>query len=354
LELIENIEGSVELGYFENTDEFVSLEVCPSNESKYTLKELDKGEIDLLRNIILNLEKNENVILCTRGNSKVDEKRHETFIKNELYDLFVVGDKAQYHLEEKLNIDPFSTTEKNILLDKIKDLLPSVNKQLNLWSSRYSGEVEGQFTDKLIHDLNDEETSVIESWRIFLYSLLHNHGENFFKPYSFFISLTHGDNKYKTAMHFALDNNKDVGFIFVYILDKNNDNYITASELPNQLEKYGIKWFPDHDNEIMIINGLYPKNIIGFFEVEKEKTKRFILNNWFYEKMKQDTNYDFSQGVYVDQGKKLEKFRKSARNLNIRSYFFTHDAHDGKEFTSDIDDFDPREVSNFKLNENNI
>ena len=350
MELIEEIGGLRELGFFENTDIFASLEVCQSNESKYTLKELEEGEIDLLRNIILNLETNKNVILCTRGQSKVDKKRHKAFINNELYDLFVVGDKAQYHIEQKINRDPFLTTDKNILLNEIKQLLPLINEELIRWNSRYKGNVEGQFTNKLIHDLNDEEKSVIETWKLFLYSLLHNHGDNFFKPYSFFISLTHGDNKYKTAKYFALENNrKEVGFIFVYILDTNKNNYIKASELTKQLEEYGIKWFPDNDNEIMVINGLYPHNIIGFFEVENENIKRFILNNWFYDKMKKYPAYDFSQGVDVDQGENLEKFLNSARNLGFKTHFHRNDVLNGNEYISETERSNPRPVSKFKF-----
>lgn len=355
MELIVDEDGSGDLGFFGNTDEFASLEICPSNESKYTLKELEKEEIDLLKNIIINLEKNQNVILCTRGQSKVDKERHDTFINNELYDLFLVGNKAQYHIEEKIGLDPFLTTNKNILLDEIKTLLLLVNEELSRWNSRYEGQVEGQFTDQLIDDLNDEEKSVVETWKLFLYSLLHNHGENIFKPYSFFISLTHMDNKYKTAKYFALNTNEnDVGLIFVYILDKKNNNYIKSSELPKQLEKYGVKWFQDSDHEIMLINGLYPHNIIGFFEVEKENVKRFILNYWFYKQMKKDYAYDFSQGVYVDQGSNLEKFKDSAKRLNFKTYFSTDNRPNGREFIHDIKKSNSRGISKFKPNENDI
>ena len=170
------------------------------------------------------------------------------------------------------------------------------------------------------------------------------------KPYSFFISLTHGNNKYKTARHFALNKKRnDIGFIFVYILDTNRNNYIKSSELTKQLEEYGIKWFPDIDNEIMVINGLYPHNIIGFFEVENENIKRFILNNWFYDKMKKYPDYDFSQGVDVDQGDYLEKFLNSARNLGFKTYFHRNDALNGNEYISETEISNSRPVSKFKF-----
>ena len=345
----------IKIGFFDNTDEFVYIEREAFNHSKYNFKKLDEGEIDLLKNIVKNLERNENVIVCARGRSEADKRKHDEFINNSLYDFFVVGDKAQYHIEENLNKEQDHTKKEGNPLDEIKRLLPLVNVEIDKWSSRHEGKIEGRISDELINDLQYEEKDVIEAWKLVLDALLHNHGENDFKPYSFFVSLSHGKRKYETARYYALDRyKKDVGIVCVYILDKNRNNYLRASELTEKLAEYGVKWFDDSDNEIMLINGLFPHNIIGFFEIEKSVVKksvvkRFVLNCWFYRQMKQNSDYDFSKGVYVNQGENLENFKQSAQNLNIRTCFLRYSRDTNKEYVAEIDGTNKKEVSQFNF-----
>ena len=87
------------------------------------------------------------------------------------------------------------------------------------------------------------------------------------------------------------------------------------------LKNYGVECSEDPNSEIMILNGLYPHNIIGFFEIEKKSTKRFILNYWFHQQIKDDlcrkSNFDYKNGVEVLQ----ENFQEAAIRLGYGSFF---------------------------------
>ncbi|ETA69393.1 hypothetical protein MettiDRAFT_2892 [Methanolobus tindarius DSM 2278] len=330
------------LGFFRGTNNFSSLKINPIDESKYTLQDLEYKEVEQLRNIIIKLEQNENIVLCARGDSKESIKEHDEFINSGLVKCFVVGEKAQFYFQSALGLDHIcSTKNKKNKLEEIERLRVSVNKEIQKSSSRDMGKVDGQFSCKLIDYLQNQEMSVIESWNIFLHSLLHNQGNNVFKPYSYFISLTHGNKKYKTARYFALkdkenETKKDIGVVFVYILDKNKNKYISASELLERSKEHNVKWYPDVDNEIMVIGALWPHNIIGFFEVEDEKVNRFILNYWFYKEMKSNHNHDFSQGVHVDQGDKFEKFQRYANDLKL-THISQYYSDNGEQYILKID-----------------
>lgn len=58
------------LGFFEDTSNFERIEKNLDNDSKYHFEELNASEIAQLKNIILDLEGNNDAIVCTRGWSK--------------------------------------------------------------------------------------------------------------------------------------------------------------------------------------------------------------------------------------------------------------------------------------------
>lgn len=104
-----------------------------------------------------------------------------------------------------------------------------------------------------------------------------------------------------------------------------------------------MNWYKDKHKEIMVINGLYPHYILGFFEVEGDLIKRFILNPWFYSQFKADLNlnqkYDYSNGVLIDQ----ENFEESLANLGYKTYFI-RDLLTNKEYHVDPESAEIKDV----------
>lgn len=323
---LENSESSKTLGFFDEVSEFVTIEDDKFDSSKYTFKVLSIDIVDYLKNIINSLEHEDEIYLCARGDSKGDKQNY--FIDSNLKDFFIVGDKAKAHI--KLPDNPFQHTKaKSTPMEDIKDIILKCNEILCQKSMNPENEIDGKFTDQFIKYLEEKPLEVQESWKFALLALLHNKGktdgskgkiDDYFKPYSCFVSLTYGENKYNTAKKFAVGRNNN-GLIYIYMLKKSLKNHFRAEDLTNELCKHGIKWYEDVNSEIMVINGLYPHNIIGFFEINKEEVKRFVLNPWYYKQimydLENDGNYNYKNGVLINQ----ENFTQSAKNIGYENYF---------------------------------
>lgn len=316
---LENGESSKTLGFFDEVNEFVTIEDNESD-SKYIFKNLSKDIVDYLKNIIIRLEHEDEIYLCARGDSKGHEQND--FINSNLKDFFVVGDKAKASIRRSNNyqLQCGKDKDKNTLMEDIKYIILKCNKILCQNSKDPKNEIDGSFTDQFIKWLEEKPLEVQESWKFALLALLHNKGkDDYFKPSSCFVSLTYGENKYNTAKKFAVGRNNN-GLIYIYILKKSLKNHFRAGDLTNKLCDLGIKWYEDSNSEIMVINGLYPHNIIGFFEINRED-KRFVLNPWFYMQIMNDLingeNYNYKNGVLIDQ----ENFIQSAKNLGYENYF---------------------------------
>jgi len=137
------------LELFDEVNEFVSIEKNESDFGKYEFIDLTSDEIKYLKSIIETLEKDEDIHLCARGDSKRSKngKRstHAEFMNNELYDFFIVGAKAKFH-NEKPDETFHHTLNGRKIIDDIKDIVLKCNEVL--WEKS-----DGNFPDQLILDI---------------------------------------------------------------------------------------------------------------------------------------------------------------------------------------------------------
>ena len=310
------------LGLFNEVDEFVSIEKDESGLKKYELIDLTSDEIEYLKSIIETLEDDKDVYLCARGDSK--KGKQSNFINKQIFYFFIVGDKAKFHIKKPDEIFHHTLNNRKIV-DDIKQLVLKCNEVLEEISD--GNKVGGKFSDQFISIIEALPEKTQENWKFVLLAFLHNKGvkygntsDNYFKPYSGFVSLTYGQGKYDTAKKFAIERNEK-GIIYTYILRKDLEQYCKTEDMNQLLKKYGVDWHEDKHNEIMIINGLFPHSIVGLFEVYKVTNKRFILNPWFHRQIKEDLKYnnkfDYKSGVLIHQ----ENFQAAAIRLGYSSFF---------------------------------
>ena len=314
------------LGLFNEVDKFVSIKKDKTGSTKYEFIDLTSDEIKYLKSIVEILEKDEDVHLCARGGSKKD--KHAYFLSQQLCDFFIVGNKAKFHIKE--NVSKSENLYKHMrmgegLISNIEYLVNKCNDVLKKNTNR--DDVSGKISHQFILDRKKESKEIQESWKIFLLGFLHNMDVNYadvkdydFKPYSGLVSVTYGQDKYNIAKTFAADGRKK-GIIYTYILRRDLKNYLATEMMYESLKNYGVECSEDSNSEMMIINGLYPHNIIGFFEIEKKSTKRFMLNYWFHRQIKDDlcreSKFDYKNGVEIKQ----ENFQEAARRLGYGSFF---------------------------------
>lgn len=312
------------LGLFNEVAEFVSIRTDELGFGKYEFIDLTSDEIEYLKSIIETLENDKDVYLCARGDSK--KGKHTNFINKQLYYFFIVSDKAGYHKNVAKPEDLYKHIRMGEgLIDNIKYLVNKCNAVLKKNTNR--DEVCGKISQQFILDRENESEKVQESWKFLLLGFLHNMGVDYgdekdydFKPYSGLVSVTHGQGKYDIAKKFATDGRRK-GIIYTYILRRDLENYLETEKMYKLLKNYGVECSEDPNREIMILNGLYPHNAIGFFVVEKKSIKRFILNCWFYRQIKADldskSKYEYKNGVLINQ----KPFLEAAKNLGYNRYF---------------------------------
>ena len=181
--------------------------------------------------------------------------------------------------------------------------------------------VKGQITSECQDFiLKDSQTNNLQRWKLFFLSFLHNSGTpSNYKASSPFLSFTHGSRKMQIARKFALNRCKhDTGIIFLYSLNANFPYYFQAKYLTDQLAKYNVDWYQDIHHEVILVNGMYPHFLVGVFEVTKTRTPRFILNPWIYDEFRRGNEFNYTEGVSIDQS----RFQALAGELGYQRYFY--------------------------------
>lgn len=307
------------------------------SQSSYTLHVIDKPIIQMLKQTLRKLEKIPQVCLCARGDCFQTQELHENFIERDLAKLFIVGSKAKYHLGNNSERDIKYFEENTAADDDIKNELKSLIKQCNeivRSKSKSHSDIEGQISQECLDFILGQSQTNLKGWQIFFLSFLHNNGRpRDFKRSSPFLSLTYGYDKLRIARRFALERCKhNRGIVFIYSLNSNWPYYFRAKDLTAQLEGYGVRWYKDIHHEILLINGMYPHFLIGILEVSRRRTLKFILNPWIYKQFKQGRDFNYTEGVDIDQ----EKFSEFAQALGYRRWFF-HVKGRQMEYISDFD-----------------
>ena len=264
---------------------------------------------------------------------EVIQKKHDTFFEKDLSKIFIVGEKAKSNIKKTAIGEYTHTHNNNNLIEELERLICKVNEEIENKPKQHKifGKINDEFIDKLRLE-NDIDT--LSKWKIFFLSFLHNSGSlKSFKSSSPFLSMAHGYNKYKIARQFAFNHiSHDKAITYLYSLNAGDPYYIRTKLMTRELKKFGIEWYEDIHNEIMLVNGMFPHFLLGILEITKSSTKRCIINPWLYKLLKDDIQFDYKNGLNINQ----ENFSKLAKQLGYTNFFFTN--QNGKAFISDLDD----------------
>ncbi len=309
-----------------------------ASQSSYQLRKLEQPVIQKLEATIEKLEGLSQVYLCARGNCFKNKAIHDRFIDQDLAKLFLVGEKAKYHLSNASD-RRIEYYEKKLKVGKnINNEIESHIKECNkiIKNKPESSGIQGQISNKCRDFILSQSQKSLEGWQIFFLSFLHNNGKpREFKRSSPFISLTYGWDKLKIARKFALERSSyGKGIIFIYSLNSGWPYYIRAKGLIDQLKANNVQWYKDIHHEILLINGMYPHFLVGLFEVSSKRTLKFILNPWIYEQFKQNREFNYTEGVDINQ----VSFDKFAQSLDYQGYFH-HESGKQIEYVSDFNTF---------------
>jgi hypothetical protein len=311
-----------------------------SDASNYFLSAVNDSVKNQLIKLVNRLEKSPQVYLCVRGDSKRDIDAHNKIFEKDLSKIFIVGEKSRsnrrtYSNETHIHYDSHYRN----LIHEIEQIISEVNEEL--LAKPASHKISGIIPQSFINDLQNLDLEKLEKWKIFFLVFLHNNGNNkSFNNYSPFISLTYGPNKYVTARKFALKNcSHKKGILFLYCLNAGWPYYISTNNFTKELKNFGVIWYKDKHSEIMLIGGMYPHYLIGIYEVEPLKNPRFIINPWLYDIMLRNEEFDYFNGLPIDQ----TYFHSFAEELGYRNFFF-HYLNDNDEYVSELNQYNHNKV----------
>jgi len=322
---------------FPKVQKFYSFQ---KNLEAYTLFEVNKEIILKFYKLLDKLESQSQTILCTRGDSKENTEEHNNFFQYNLNNLFIVGGKSNYNFSDEIkNIYEHTYIEnKDILQKQLKTLIKKANDAMNTREKEFSLKTLEYFSNL---KLNEYDIESLLKLKIFFLSFFHTDGRlRELSNNTPFLSMTYGNKKFSIARKFALGKNnpKEKAFIYLYSLNAGDPYYMKTNILSKALNKIGAKWHYDKYHEILLINGMFPHYMLGIFEVEKNKTPKFIINPYLYEILKKNEQFDYVNGLSINQ----ENFKEYAKKLGYKNYFFT--TQDNRVMITNMDNSNVKEV----------
>lgn len=326
-------------------ENYPSVNNCTIKQGHDEFINIEDSIINKFFKLITDLEQDENIIMCTRGDSRIPNK--DFFNVEYMKKFFVVGQKAEVTKLRKPNNENYlhtDTERKEDLINNLKYLIDEINTILE--NKPIDHNIKGKISLDVKEKLHDLEIEKLRLLKIIFISFLHNNGKKEFKSDSPFLSLTNGTTKFCKAKEFVLskNNHKKNGYIFLYSLNKEifSSNYIITKDFTQFLKELGIEWYPDTHQEIMLLNGMYPHFILGIYEITNREIKKFYMNPELHILLEKSTPFDKENGVPINQ----RNFKKYAQELGHENFFF---CHGNRTFISDISSNSVISTTNIKL-----
>jgi len=305
------------------------------------------GIVELFKEDIHRLENSEGqCIVCFRGDSKENLESHKDFFEKDLSKIFMVGSKSRSNDVRNID-DPFEFYKgkpKIGILEDLEELITVCNLEIQGKPAYHPvrGTLNKQILMEYFNGLSEEE---LEHWRLVFISFLHNNGKGRkykkFKDYSPFTSLTYGKHKGRIARKFAT-RNIGSGIVYIISINKQDKNYIKTIKITDTLKKYGVNWYEDIHSEMMVLNGIFPHDILGVMEVKRNRTPMLVINPWLFSEYLNDKRFDLKNGIPVNQ-KSFKKWIEEVTNYQRYSW----KDYQGNHFIEEINQ-ERRELNKFK------
>lgn len=313
--------------------------VKKANKGEYEISSV-KAELDtaircLLDNIYFGNQKPSNNNVIKQSDNHIDNQNTICFFRgftpyeNEsgdgranayyFHDLFIVGEKGKGFLERTGQDGQIRYYETGLCSDDALELLVTVNSKMK----------EKGFNPIEKRKIKPRITNDAKKAYMFLLNIAHNIGGAWSdKGRSPLVSASYGKRGYKTALKFAQDRNEQRRYSYIimgFVRKDDTNNYVLTKDLCKILRDLGATWYKDVHSEIIIKDSIFPRNILGVFEIDKETHDIvFIVNPSLHQLFDKNygglcakiTNLICSKGIPVDQ----TEFDRAAAELGYAHY----------------------------------
>ena len=270
-------------------------------------------EDEFLKRKLYNALFNIDIICLARGEGRSRILNDIVFHPEILFDW---GEKSLHAFLEKKDdrirnfCDP-GTVDKDIMIyyiTKYGEKLKDFYKQYR-YLERQEEEVP-PFVEQLISSIYMENDNTkllcIKDWLLYA---LHTMHEKDFSKITPCISCSYGDRRFDVAYKFGKGycNNYFVVMDSWVKCREEGISYKRTDYVNEILKEYGLTWFPNRHNEIMLKYGIFPQQLVGYYFWDRETLKKYVLNKHYVDAWKENSDFEIGEPIYFEQMIDFEK-----------------------------------------------
>lgn len=262
---------------------------------------------EFIKNKLCNALSNENIICLARGEGRSRVLNDIVFHPEILFDW---GEKSVHALLENKDehlrnfCDP-EIIDKDIMIHFITEYAEQLKQYYCKYRYLKRNEQDvNSFLDKLIEQINEEyndaELLCIKEWLIYA---LHTMGEKNFKKVTPCISCSCGTNRFNIAQKFGCGRNNNYFVIMDCWVDKREEGsaYKRTEYVNAVLKKYGLNWFYNIHNEIMLKYGIFPQQLVGYYLLDRNSTYKYVINRHYVDEWERNSEFEIGDPIYFEQ-----------------------------------------------------
>ena len=160
------------------------------------------------------------------------------------------------------------------------------------------------FVEQLINNVEVEDDVskllCIKEWLIYA---LHTMQEKEFSKVTPCISCSYGDNRFNTARMFGRGRNNSYYVVMDSWVEccEEGRAYKKTDYVNEILEQYGLRWFSNRHNEIMIKYGIFPQQLVGYYFYDRGNLAKYVINKHYVEAWNENPNFEIGSPIYFEQ-----------------------------------------------------
>ena len=182
------------------------------------------------------------------------------------------------------------------------------------------------FMERLISiickETDDVKLLCIKDWLLYA---LHTMQEKEFSRITPCISCSYGDRRFDVAKKFGKGKYNNYFVVMDSWVECREEgiSYIRTDYVNKILKEYGLAWFPNRHNEIMLKYGIFPQQLIGYYFWDRGILKKYVINKHYVDAWKENSDFEIGDSIYFEQIIDFEKLGpyNTVYEYNGRGYF---------------------------------
>lgn len=268
---------------------------------------------NFLKGKLLNAIANRDIICLARGEGRSRALNDIVFHPEILFDW---GEKSLHAFLEKKDerlrnfCDP-GIVDKEVMIYYIE----KYGENLKCFYERYVclGRQESDvntFMEQLIYIIRMETDNAkllcIKDWLLYA---LHTMQEKEFSRITPCISCSYGDRRFDVAYKFGKGHYNNYFVVMDCWVERSEEgrSYKRADYVNKILSEYGLTWFPNRHNEIMLKYGIFPQQLVGYYFWDRGSLKKYVINKHYIDAWKENAAFEIGDPIYFEQTIDFEK-----------------------------------------------